>query len=78
VNPGATEEAGKVAVTFMDIMRTQPLALALAVMNVCLLGLFWYIADKASDTRREEFTQLLQAQKEVNELLARCVVPHGG
>jgi len=75
MNPGAVEEAGKVASTFMDVMRSQPLALALSVMNVALLVLFWYVAKTASENRQREFTAMLQSQKEVNEILSKCIVP---
>ena len=36
------QEVGETARSFMDIMRGQPLALALAIMNIALLALFYY------------------------------------
>ena len=75
MNPGPAEEVGKAAGSFMDIMRQQPLSLALVVMNLALLGIFYVILVRVSDTRTREFQLLQTEQKEVRELLARCVVP---
>jgi hypothetical protein len=69
MNPGPVEEAGKVTETFMDIMKGQPLALALVVMNVMLMVLLYFDATINRDLRRAE----LEQQKNVSELLANCV-----
>lgn len=75
MNPGAVEEAGKTAGIFFTIMKDQPLALALAICNLVLLGLFFYVANLASSNRRHEFELILAAQKEVQTMLFNCV-PH--
>lgn len=75
MNPGPIEEVGKATNTFMDIMRQQPLSLALVVMNLALLALFWYIGDVVAKTREREVNQLHQEQREVRDLLAKCVIP---
>jgi len=72
---GPAEEVGKAAGSFMDIMRQQPLSLALVVMNLSLLAIFYFILVRVSDTRAREFVQLQVEQKEFRELLAKCVVP---
>ena len=69
--PGPAEEVGKVATGFVDAMKGQPLALALAVMNLALLGIVFYIAHAAHENHATD----LQAQRELSQLLARCVVP---
>ena len=51
-------------------MKTQPLALALCVMNIALLAVLFYIAHSAHDNHATD----LQAQKELYQLLARCGV----
>jgi len=43
MNPGIEEEGGKVAVSFIDTMKAQPLALALVVVNLLFLGAGIYI-----------------------------------
>jgi hypothetical protein len=75
VNPGPVEEVGKVAGGFMDAMKGQPLALALVVMNIALLALFWWIGKTVAATREREIGLLYADQKEIRELLGRCVVP---
>lgn len=75
MNPGPVEEAGKAVGSFMDIMRAQPLSLALVIMNIALLIFFYLIIDRVGKQREREITQLHQEQKEVRDLLAKCVVP---
>jgi hypothetical protein len=72
---GVTDEVGKAASGFVESMKTQPLAFALVVMNLALLGLFYIIADRLAEQRRHEVDALHQEQKETRELLSRCVVP---
>lgn len=72
MNPGVVEETSKVATGFIDAMKTQPLALALAVMNIMLMGLFFYIAQWAGSNRQREFEMLMESNKEVQKLLYQC------
>jgi hypothetical protein len=44
MSPGAIEETGKVAVSTIDAMKTQPLAVALVVVNVLFLAVGGYFA----------------------------------
>lgn len=74
MNPGPVDEAGKAVGTFMEIMKAQPLSLALVAMNLALLGFFFFLTGKLADQRRHEMDAMHQEQKEVRELLARCVV----
>jgi len=65
------EEGAKVASGFIEAMKREPLALALVVMNLSLLVLFYILM-----THREREIELIYAdKKEVREMLARCVVP---
>lgn len=75
MNPGPAEEAGKAASLFMSIMRDQPLSLALVVMNMLLLALFFFVIHTATGVRNKELEQLFAAQAETNKLLFNCV-PH--
>jgi hypothetical protein len=73
MNPGVTEEVGKAAHTFMDVMREQPLSLALVVMNLLLLGFLWY-SNSVQLTQRKDTVELIVAwQKESDKLLSNCV-----
>ncbi len=73
MNPGPVEEAGKAAGTFMAIMKDQPLSLALVIMNLCLLALFYYIASTISERRANEFEKVMAQQDKINTLLYNCV-----
>lgn len=72
MNPGAAEEVGKATNTFMQVMKDQPLALALCIMNVLLLLLFFYIFKVASEKWSSQFEQTQTAQREVQQLLYNC------
>jgi len=78
MNPGPVEEVGKVASSFMDAMKTQPLALSLVIMNICLLVLFYLIMDRTDTHQREREAAARTEQKEIREMLSRCVVPSKG
>jgi hypothetical protein len=70
---GITEEVGKVATSVAESMKTQPLALAMVIMNVGLLLMFWLVMDKVSAARERDMTALYAEQKEVRGLLSNCV-----
>lgn len=74
MNPGGpAEEVGKAAGVFMTVMKDQPLSLALVVMNVLLLGLFFFVIQTATKTRHEEMDRIFVAQSETNKMLYNCV-----
>lgn len=73
MNPGVGEEVGKATNVFMQIMKDQPLSLALVIMNVLLLGIFFYVIQTATKTRHEEMDRIFLAQSETNKLLYNCV-----
>jgi len=75
MNPGAPEEAVKAVGGIIDSLKSQPLSLALVVMNLALLGLVAYIAKTASYTRDMERQEFYSAQKETQQLLAKCIDP---
>ena len=74
----AIEEGGRAARTFMEAMKEQPLALALVVMNLCLLGFLYYGAVVATNERHLEMMLLYQNRSEMAQLLYQCVPNPGG
>ncbi len=72
---GTTEEAGKAVNSFLDIMKSQPLSLALVVMNILLLMLLWSVYNSADKARQDEMSMIFKAQSDMQILLSRCVVP---
>jgi hypothetical protein len=86
---GPVEEAGKVATSFLETMRGQPLVLVLALMNVALLlFLFYYLSRITSRTETTAaalftaqdklFTQWGAIIKDTNDLTEKtihCILP---
>lgn len=72
MNPGPLAEGAKVAAGFMDAMKSQPLALALAICNIMLLAIFAFVAHMASANRAREFDSIIAMQREVQQLLYNC------
>jgi hypothetical protein len=76
MNPGGLgEEAGQTARSFFDAMRTQPAVLALIVCNVALLGFIFYALIRAAEFRDNLLKSQFEYQREISQLLAKCVVP---
>jgi len=73
---GPVEEVGKVATGFIDVMKSQPLALSLVIMNIGLLILFYLIMDRVGTMNREREAAMRLEQKEIREILTKCVVPN--
>jgi hypothetical protein len=69
------EETAKVATGFIDTMKTQPLALALCVMNFALIGFIYYQSNQFNTQRQDNVKLFLDVQKEVQKLLSQCIVP---
>ena len=75
MNSGVTEEVGKVAGGFVSSLKDQPLSLALVVMNLAMLVFFYFLLSTVASQREREVTQLHQEQKDVREMLGKCIVP---
>lgn len=66
MNPGPVEEAGKVATGAIDALKSQPMTLALVILQLTLLGVVVY----ASVHRNSQHTAQLH---EIYQLLAACI-----
>ena len=77
MSPGVAEEAGQTARGVVSVMKDQPLSLALVVMNIALLALFWYFTSTNANRNRERDSLMYADQKHVRELLAACRLPEG-
>jgi hypothetical protein len=76
MNPGPVEEAGKVAGGFMEAMKSQPVMLGLVVMNLAMVAMLWYALRFAAEARKTELGMIFTQQREVQQLLAGCLVPN--
>ncbi|PWT91748.1 MAG: hypothetical protein C5B54_04725 [Acidobacteria bacterium] len=72
MNPGVTEEAGQTAREAISVFRSQPLVLALVLMNIGLLGLMYWDHASAERERVKGLELLYENRKYVGELLAHC------
>ena len=70
MNAGITEEVGKQVGGFMDIMRSQPLSLALVMMNVLLI-VFLFYSNSQTLTQRQAAVDQIVVMKLVVDALER-------
>jgi hypothetical protein len=75
MNPGPVEEAGQTARSFVDALKGQPAVLALIVANAAMLVFMFYALSKAAQFRDNLLTQQFNYQREVSQLLAKCIIP---
>ena len=73
MNPGITEEVGKQVGGFMEIMKMQPLSLALVVMNFALVAFLFYSNSQVLEQRKGALDQIVQWQRATDSLMASCV-----
>jgi len=72
---GISEEAGKTASSIVEALKGNPLALALCLVCLGLVGLLYVIAGKSAETRQREFEAIFKNQKEMMEVIAKCSPP---
>ena len=58
--------------SFIEGMKSQPLALALAVISLGLLGLLYYNGKAAHDERAEETRLMYEQRADMAKLLQTC------
>jgi hypothetical protein len=69
---GPSEEAGRAARSFIEVMKGEPIALSLVVMNVLLLGFLYYTGIVAHEERKTEMQLLYENRSEMAKLLYEC------
>jgi hypothetical protein len=83
MNPGPIEEGGKIAVSVIDALKTQPLMLVLVIFNVLIFIFVYYGVTQSRDSLNQMFTemrasdtkllaQLVDQQVKTAEMLFRC------
>lgn len=75
MTPGPSEEIGQTARSMVDAFKSNPVMLGMVLIILAQVGLIFYITNKANASRDNQFQLMLTAQGQVQELLARCVVP---
>jgi hypothetical protein len=72
---GPAEQGAKVVGAVIDSLKTQPIALALVVMNCALLALFYVFLTKIYERRDADMKLLYEQNQKVQQMLFECV-PH--
>lgn len=67
------EQGARVAISFMDAMKSQPLPLALVVMNFLLMAFLFYAGNATQSQRREVTRMVIKWQEATDQLMASCV-----
>ena len=68
-----TQETGKQIGTFMEILRGQPLSLALVAMNILLIVFLFYSGSQTLVQRKETAELVIAWSRETDKLMASCV-----
>jgi preprotein translocase subunit SecY len=58
MNPGVVEEGGKVAIGTIDALKSQPIVLALIVLQLLVLGAVLYSTMHRQEATTKQFTAL--------------------
>jgi hypothetical protein len=75
VNPGLTEEGGKVITHAVDALKSQPVTLAMIIMNVIFVAAIFWGVRGTRDQQHMIMQALLEQHQEAQQLLAKCIVP---
>lgn len=73
MNPGVSEEVGKTARGIVQVMESQPLSLALVLMNVLLVAYLFYSGSQMLSQRQEASKMIMDWSSRTDVLLGNCV-----
>ena len=71
---GPVGEAGKVASGLVTAMGSNPVLLGLVIVILSLIAMLFFSLRTASDARKNELELIFTAQKNVQDILSRCIV----
>jgi hypothetical protein len=74
MNPGISEEVGKTTRSFFEVMKEEPALMILALANFALIIFIFVALYYASTFRTTLIAQNFAYQKQVADILSRCVV----
>lgn len=75
MNPGVGEEIGSTARGLITALGSQPVMLGMVVIVLAMISMLWYALRFSAEARKAEFEMVFAQQKEVQELLSKCIVP---
>jgi hypothetical protein len=67
------EEVSKQVGSFMEIMKAQPLSLALVMMNLLLIVFLFYSNSQTLQQRASALEQIVAWQRQTDTLMAGCI-----
>jgi hypothetical protein len=70
---GLFEALGKVGVAFVEVLRNQPLALVLLVINLALLAVLYIGESNRMASRERALDVIFQQQNRIQERLVHCL-----
>jgi hypothetical protein len=73
VNAAIHEEVGKQVGGFMEIMKSQPLSLALVIMNFLIVAYLFYSGAQQLEQRAQAMKMIVDWSKETDKILGNCV-----
>lgn len=68
-----TDDVGKSSLSVIDALRREPLSLALVIMNLALLGFFYFTLSVVAEQREREVKMLYDDKKAVNDMAKGCI-----
>jgi hypothetical protein len=77
MNPSPVEEIGQTARSLLDILKDQPATVASIAVNAALIVFIFYALAGAAAFRETLIKQNYEYQREVSQLLAKCIIPEG-
>ena len=66
------ENITKVASSIVGAFRTQPLALAMVLINFALVGLIYFILVRVAEQRASDVANIFKNQAEMMRLMSQC------
>lgn len=75
MTPGPSEEVGKVATSFIEAMKAQPITLAVLVFNLVVIVMIYFTGKEFRANSDRVVNTLLTQQREMVDMLSRCIVP---
>lgn len=68
---GPIEETSKHVGSVIDALKNEPLSISLILMNLALLGVFYFILSTVSTQREREVALMYEDKKAVNDLISK-------
>jgi hypothetical protein len=72
---GAIESGEKVATSVVDSLKSQPMTLALVVMNVIVVVLIFFGSKDFRANQLQLMSKMIELAQDSQQMLSKCIVP---